>query len=123
MKVKITMTITLLGISFLSIGQNDATDNKSISAIANNTIQEQYPSNISKLINPFEATVEENKADIASENVLLGNEKKWKKIKKQIQRSKRKIANQKYSMYTSKIMDTVYLDIPASRGQSRLSDW
>lgn len=118
MKMKITMTIVvLLCISYSSIGQSNTTDFKSI-PITNNTLQKQ--SLAYTTTNPVE--VNENVAQ-QSKNTSRYSEKKWEKIKKQIQRNKRRVSKYKSSVYTSKKIDTIYLDIPPNSGKSRLSGW
>ncbi|WP_152538556.1 hypothetical protein [Aquimarina macrocephali] len=117
MKMKIAMTtVVLLCITYSSIGQSNTTDFKSIT-ITNNTLQKQ---NLSYTTNSIEAN--ENVAQ-RSKNTNRYSEKKWKKIRKQIQRNKKRVSKYKSNVYASKKIDTIYLDIPSHNGKSRLSGW
>ncbi len=104
MKMKTTMTITLILISFLSIGQSYPNDDNAISVDNNEIQQKEKP------------TAKDQK------NIAL-KEKKWKKTKKQILRNKKRFSSHKNTVHSSKIIDTIYIDIPASINNSRLSEW
>ena len=117
------MTTVLLWISYVSMGQNNVTDYKSVGAINNDKFQEQYHPNTTKSINPLEDTSNNNIVNTATKNIPVYNKKEWKKIKKQMQRSQNRVLKNKNSVYISKTIDTIYLDIPSSRAQSRLSEW
>ncbi len=115
MKMKIAMTtVLLLCISYSSIGQSNTTDFKSIS---NNTLQKQASSYTTTSVE-----VNEN-IDQQSKNTTIYSEKKWKKIRKQIEKNKKRASKYKSDVYASKKIDTIYLDIPANSGKSRLSGW
>ncbi|WP_159025464.1 hypothetical protein [Aquimarina sp. Aq78] len=117
MKMKIAMTtVVLLCITYSSIGQSNTTDFKSIT-ITNNTLQKQ---NLSYTTNSIEAN--ENVAQ-RSKNTNRYSEKEWKKIRKQIQRNKKRVSKYKSNVYASKKIDTIYLDIPSHNEKSRLSGW
>ncbi|EZH74523.1 hypothetical protein ATO12_12190 [Aquimarina atlantica] len=117
MKIKIAMTtVLLLCISYSSIGQSNTTDFKSIT-ITNNTLQKH---NLSYTANSVEAN--KNVAE-QSKNTTIYSEKKWKKIRKQIEKNKKRASKYKSSVYASKKIDTIYLDIPNNSGKSRLSGW
>ncbi|WP_152538293.1 hypothetical protein [Aquimarina megaterium] len=119
MKMKIAMTtVLLLCISYSSIGQSNTTDFKSITiTTTNNTLQKQASS---YTINSAEAN--KNVAQ-QSKNTTIYSEKKWKKIRKQIEKNKKRASKYKSSVYASKKIDTIYLDIPSNSGKSRLSGW
>ncbi|PKV49610.1 hypothetical protein ATE84_1642 [Aquimarina sp. MAR_2010_214] len=112
-----TTTVILICISYSSIGQSNTTDFKPIT-ITNNTLQKQNLSHTNT--NPIEAN--KNVAQ-RSKNTSIYSEKKWKKIRKQIQKNKKRLFKYKNSVYASKKIDTVYLDIPTYSGKSRLSGW
>ncbi|GAA4277102.1 hypothetical protein GCM10022259_18260 [Aquimarina mytili] len=50
-------------------------------------------------------------------------EKKWRKIKRQIRRNKKKFSTNKNLIHTSKTVDTIYLNAPSKTNETRLSDW
>ncbi len=102
--MKTTMTIALILISFLSIGQSYPNDDNTISTENNEILQKEKP------------TAKDQK-DIALK------EKKWKKTKKRILRNKKRFSSNKNTVHSSKIIDTVYIDIPASIKNSRISEW
>ncbi|WP_132065762.1 MULTISPECIES: hypothetical protein [Aquimarina] len=113
MKIAMT-TVLLLCISYSSIGQSNTTDFK---PITNNTLQKQASSYTTN-------SVEANK-NVAqqSKNTTIYSEKKWKKIRKQIEKNKKRASKYKSNVYASKKIDTIYLDIPSNSGKSRLSGW
>ncbi len=98
MKLKILITVIILSISFLSIGQSQNT---------------QF----------FDTTKNEKPSKKAPKDSLF-TEKDWKKIKKQIQKNKKRYTSYKSTITLSKVIDTIYIDIPSDKKEdSRLSDW
>lgn len=51
------------------------------------------------------------------------SEKEWESIMKKIEKNKKKHSKQKYLRAVSKIVDTVYIEMPALKSDTRLSDW
>ncbi len=98
MKLKTPITIALLWISFSSTGQINT--NSQFSTTSN-----------------YE--VAQNKEP--KDSILRA--KKWKKIKKQIQRNKKRFSSNKNVIKTTKLIDTVYINVPANIKESRISDW
>jgi len=99
MKLKISITVMLLSVSFLSIGQSTINSQFS-NTIDNEVLQDKEPKD------------------------SLFKEKEWKKIKKQIQKNKKRYDTYKSTMSLSKVIDTVYLNVPSNKKEdSRLSDW
>ncbi len=109
-------TVLLLCISYSSIGQSNTTDFKPIT-ITNNTLQKQASSYTTNSVEANENVAQQSK------NTTIYSEKKWKKIRKQIEKNKKRASKYKSNVYASKKIDTIYLDIPSNSGKSRLSGW
>ncbi len=118
-KMKITMIIVLLWISQVSLGQNNITDNKSMHTISNEALKnDQY--NI-KVTDSSKGYLSQPKADTTTENTNSYTAKNWRKTKKQIRRNKRRFLSNQSEHLNSKIMDTIYLDVPSSFRKSHIS--
>ncbi len=100
MKRKLSITLAFVLISFLSIGQNNANSQLS-NTISYEDLRDE---------DPKKATYKE---------------KEWKKIKKQLRRTKKRFSNPRNTVHTYKKIDTVYLNAPKQikESESRLSDW
>ncbi|MEW7290863.1 hypothetical protein [Aquimarina sp. 2304DJ70-9] len=98
MKLKTPITIALLWISFSSIGQIN-TDSQFSNTSTYEVLQNQKPKD------------------------SIHKAKKWKKTKRQIRRNKKRFSSYKNVIKTSKLIDTIYINIPTNIKESRLSDW
>ncbi|WP_103072466.1 hypothetical protein [Aquimarina sediminis] len=112
--MKTTLTFILLLASHILIGQNSASN---YSFISNDSLPEQHHVT-HDITSSREGFKNERKY---SSNSL--NDKKWDKIKKQILKNKRKALNHKEGISSSRIMDTIFIQIPANRRESRLSGY
>lgn len=61
---------------------------------------------------------------VPSENLnTYYSKKEWKKIKRQIRKSKKRITNSKDGIHKHRILDTIYIEINASKTNSQLTNW
>ncbi len=112
--MRIILIAVLLCLSHLATAQNSANYYQSI---AFNT-----KSKIPKSTNAKQVT-DEGIKNSKTNNIHSYNLKEWKKIKKQIRRSKRKYSNTKNLLYSSKIaIDTIFIDIHAYSKKPHLSN-
>ncbi len=109
--MRIIATTVLLWVSFLSSGQNDKTNYKSTSSAFNNISQQES----TKINESTDISTPNNKKDNADKKISSKKEKEWKKIKRQIRRNRKRISKHKNSIYTSRIIDTIYVDIPSNK--------
>ncbi|PKV49611.1 hypothetical protein ATE84_1643 [Aquimarina sp. MAR_2010_214] len=121
MKLKFALSIAFLLVCSISFGQDFKNDLSSVKTIDNQIQQEQYSTDeiamTDRLI--IQTPIKTKSKDFYSK-------KEWRKIKKQLKKNKRRVSNTKNSVYTYKVIDTIYIDIPSFntvRGKSRLSGW
>ncbi|WP_109438858.1 MULTISPECIES: hypothetical protein [Aquimarina] len=111
-RMRIITTTVLLCISFLLTGQQT-----SYQPIKSNSQQES----ITKVNRPSEISTPNDKNNDEDKKISLNREREWKKIKRQIKRNKKRASHNKNSVYTSRIIDTIYIDIPSNNRKTRLS--
>ncbi|WP_148639276.1 hypothetical protein [Aquimarina longa] len=123
MKIILT-TVVLLWISYSSIGQSNTTEFEPSSVSINNTPQKNNHSYTNGLIDSQEiAPTYAKTTNTQPVNINQYRIKEWRKIKKKILNNKKRLLNNKERIYTSKILDTVYLNIPYHSKESYLSSW
>lgn len=61
--------------------------------------------------------------NISKRDKQFYSKKEWKKIKKQLARNKKRLSQTDNAIHTSKIIDTIYMDIPKGTSASSLSGW
>ncbi len=121
MKVKALMIISLFCICNISFGQEFKNDLTSVKTIDNQIQEEQYSTDEIPLVDRLLLRTPID--NISYRDKQFYSKKEWRKIKKQILKNKKKITNQKNSIHVSKVIDTIYLDIPSFNKVSRLSGW
>ncbi|WP_108808315.1 MULTISPECIES: hypothetical protein [Aquimarina] len=121
MKLKFAFNIAFLLVFSMSFGQDFENDLTSVKTIDNQIQEEQYSTDEIAMTDRLVIH-----APIKMKDKDFYSKKEWRKIKKQLKKNKRRASNAKHSIYASKVMDTIYIDIPAyniGSGQSRLSGW
>ncbi len=98
MKLKTSITLVTFLISFITLGQSN-TDNQLYSTTNHEIVLNKEPKK------------------------SLLTEKKWRKTKRQLKRNKKKFTARKNAIHTSKTIDTIYLNVPLKKNETRLSDW
>ncbi|SEL13677.1 hypothetical protein SAMN04487910_1824 [Aquimarina amphilecti] len=100
MKLKMIMIVVLIWFGQNSFGQTNTEENSTV-----------------------EDTVTTTAITTSNNNEVLYSDKEWKKIKKQIRRNKKRIANSKNGIHSYKKVDTIYLEIKISNTNSQITDW
>jgi hypothetical protein len=121
MKSKLALNITFLLLCGISFGQGFDNDLISVKTIDNQIQEEQYSTN--KVAITDRLVIQ---APIKIKDKSFYSKKEWRKIKKQLKKNQRRVFNTKNSIHTSKVMDSMYINIPAyttKNKQSRLSGW
>ncbi|MBW1294350.1 hypothetical protein [Aquimarina litoralis] len=104
MKLRILLMIVLIWSGQNLIGQG--------TTIENTTIITEYSDNS-----------EHKKNKKAKKKELKNANREWRKIKKEIRRNKRRIANSKDGIHSYKTIDTVFVEIKTSEVNSQITDW
>ncbi len=122
MKLKFALNIAFLLVCGMSFGQDFENDLTSVKTIDNQIQEEQYSTAEIAMTDRLVIL-----APIKIKDQDFYSKKEWRKIKKQLKKNKKRVSNAKNSIiYASKVMDTIYIDIPAyntGSSQSRLSGW
>jgi hypothetical protein len=122
MKLKFALNIAFLLVCGMSFGQDFENDLTSVKTIDNQIQEEQYSTAEIAMTDRLVIL-----APIKIKDQGFYSKKEWRKIKKQLKKNKKRVSNAKNSIiYASKVMDTIYIDIPAyntGSSQSRLSGW
>ncbi|MDY8136535.1 hypothetical protein [Aquimarina sp. 2201CG5-10] len=121
MKLKIVMAFSFLLLLQMSYAQDIKTVKKPLktkNAKVNDTKDFDTTSNIQDYSKLSSLEKESN-----TKTSKTYTDKKWKKIERQIKRNKKRISQQKQEIKASKIIDTIFLDIPKFTNDTRLSDW
>lgn len=119
MKLKMLTIMSMIWICQSAFGQVNQIEQTSInSAISNNS----NSTNVSTK-NDIAQTSTQNKLN-QKKNDIFYSKKEWKKIQKEIQKNKKRIANSKDGIHTSKVLDTIYLEIKIPESSSaQITDW
>ncbi|MDH7445230.1 hypothetical protein [Aquimarina sp. 2201CG14-23] len=56
-------------------------------------------------------------------NDIFYSDAEWRKIKREIQRNKKRITNNKEGVHSTRVLDTIYLEIKISKTASQITDW
>ncbi len=121
MKLKLLLTFSLLWVCSASFGQEFINDFTSVRSIDDQIQDERYSTDeISMVDRLLLRTPIQN---ISREDKQFYSKKEWRKIKKQLQKNKKRFSELNSEIYTSKTIDTIYMDIPINRGESRISGW
>ncbi|WP_159025465.1 hypothetical protein [Aquimarina sp. Aq78] len=121
MKLKFAFSIAFLLVCSMSFGQDFENDLTSVKTIDDQIQEEQYSTD--KIAMTDRLVIQ---APIRIKDKDFYSKKEWRKIKKQLKKNKKRVSNAKNSIYASKVMDTIYIDIPTyntGSSQSRLSGW
>lgn len=120
MKLKFAINVAFLLLCGISFGQNFENEFTSVKNIDNQILEEQYSTD--KISTTDRLIVQ---TPIKDEDESFYSKKEWKKIKKQLKKNKKRFSNSNNSIHTSKIIDTIYLNIPipTHTRESRLSGW
>ncbi|WP_152538557.1 hypothetical protein [Aquimarina macrocephali] len=108
MKLKFALSIAFLLVCSMSFGQDFENDLTSVKTIDNQIQEEQYSTD--KIAMTDRLVIQ---APIRMKDKDFYSKKEWRKIKKQLKKNKKRVSNAKNSIYASKVMDTIYIDIPA----------
>ena len=121
MKINVLMIISLICTCSISFGQEFKNDLTSVKTIDDQIQEGEYSTDAIPLIDRLllRTTID----NISYRDKKFYNKREWRKIKKQILKNKKKMANQKDGIHISKMVDTVYLYIPFFNKASRLSGW
>lgn len=115
MKHKIIIIIALIWIGQSAFAQVKETEKTS----------EENKSSKNQIIESQKDTVNntniEQKVAHVTDNIYY-SEKEWKKIKRQIRRNKKRITSGN-EIHSSKVLDTIYLEIKISKTNSQITDW
>ncbi len=125
MKLKLIIAIITVGAFGTSYGQTYKTNLSSVETIDNQIQDESYSSEVPVADRLLITAPIEN---ISKSDKQFFSRKEWRKIKKQLQKNKKRILSEANSIHSYKVVDTIYLDVPTNTKeskQSRLSgsDW
>lgn len=125
MKLKLIIAIIAVGAFGTSYGQTYKTNLSSVETIDNQIQDESYSSEVPVADRLLITAPIEN---ISKSDKQFFSRKEWRKIKKQLQKNKKRILSEANSIHSYKVVDTIYLDVPTNTKeskQSRLSgsDW
>ncbi len=121
MKLRTIITIAFFCVFGVSFGQDYKNDLTSVKTIDNQIQEEQYSTDkVSEVDRLLLTTPMEN---VSRSDKQFFSRREWRKIKKQLQKNKKRIIGEKNSIHTSKVMDTIYFNVPTQGGESRLSGW
>ncbi|WP_299214827.1 hypothetical protein [uncultured Aquimarina sp.] len=112
MKLKMIMMIALIWIGQSTFGQVSETKNSNSENLKEENIKDT-------LIKP----VSEQDISYNNTNEAFYSEREWKKVKRQIRRSKKRITSNKDGIHSSKVIDTIYLEIKIPKTNSQITDW
>ncbi|MDY8136534.1 hypothetical protein [Aquimarina sp. 2201CG5-10] len=124
MKLKIVLVTFVLFLSFqVSFSQDYKSSTESVKILDSRIDQGSYNADKKAITDKLVLKVSGNQSNSKTKNDKFYSEKEWKKIQKQIKRNKKKVANRRDNIHSSKVIDTIYLDVPALSGESQLSGW
>lgn len=103
--MKFRFYFTVLLISVFQIAQAQSSTDQSITY--NPVKKEKETTNISK--------------QKRSQAIL--SEKEWESVLKKIQKNKARISERNAANYVSKVIDTIYIEMPYLKTDTQLSDW
>ncbi|GGX05946.1 hypothetical protein [Aquimarina muelleri] len=118
MKLKFAINITFLLLCGISFGQNFENEFTSVKNIDNQILEEEYSTDKISTTDRLIVQTPSVKKDKS-----FYSKKEWKKIKKQLKKNKKRFSNIKNNIYSSKTIDTIYLNVPDHSTESRLSGW
>jgi len=112
MKLKMIMMIALIWIGQSVFGQVNETKNSNSKNLKEKGTKDT-------LIEPL------SDKDISynNNNEKFYSEREWKKVKRQIRRNKKRITSNKDGIHSSKIIDTIYLEITIPKTNSQITEW
>ena len=121
MKLKAFLMIAFCFLLGTTFGQEYKNDLTSVKTIDNQLQDEEYSTDQVAVDRLLLTTPVEN---ITEKDKQFFSRREWKKIKKEIQKNKKKILGEQNGIHTTKVMDTIFLDIPINpRRESQLSGW
>lgn len=121
-KFKVVMFLTLLGICNISWAQDYKSSTESVKSIdvqlRNGSFGNQ---NVTKSL---VLKVKEDKTNDSASNKNNADDQEWLEIKKEIERNKRKISANKNYIHTTKVIDTIFVNVSTfEKESSQLSSW
>ncbi|GAA4277103.1 hypothetical protein [Aquimarina mytili] len=121
MKLKLLMTFSLLWVCSASFSQEFKGYLTSVKSIDDQIQEERYSTDevptVDRLV--FKSPIE----NISRKDKQFFSKKEWRKIKNQLKKNKKRISKLQDGIHTSKIIDTVYMDLPKPTRESSLSGW
>lgn len=102
----------------MSFSQDFENDLSSVKAIDDQIIEEQYSTDKIAVVDRLVV-----QTPIKQKDKGFYSKREWRKIKKQLKKNRRRVSNTKNSIYASKVLDTIYLNVPKFSEESRLSGW
>ncbi len=116
MKFKMTMIVALICMgqtTFAQVNKTKETSEENKDAI--NQIIEYQKENVDNTTTKQEV--------LRIKDHIYYSDKEWKKIKRQIRRNRKRITNSNDGIHSSKVLDTIYLEIKISKTNSQITDW
>ncbi|MFD2564224.1 hypothetical protein [Aquimarina rubra] len=114
MKLQILMMIALIWIGQSTFGQTTETKNNSTDKNSQNKTAQAKGTLITNI---------SEQGQSPKNNDIYYSEQEWKKIKQEIRKNRKRITNSKDGIHTSKILDTIYLEIKIPTTNSQITDW
>ncbi|AXT61017.1 hypothetical protein D1816_11890 [Aquimarina sp. AD10] len=123
MKLKVLITILLLCFCSVSFGQDYKSNLTSVKTIDDQLLEEKYDANEEVAV-ADRLVLKTSVEKISEKDKQFFSRKEWRKIKKQLLKNKKRISKSKEAIHTTKIMDTVFIEIPIKNNlRSSLSGW
>ncbi|MEW7290864.1 hypothetical protein [Aquimarina sp. 2304DJ70-9] len=121
MKLKLLITFSLLWVCSTSFSQEFINDLTPVRTIDDQIQEEQYSTDKIPMVDRL--VLRAPIKNISRRDKQFYSKKEWRKIKKQLQKNKKRFSELNNEIHTFKTIDTIYMDIPINRKESRLSGW
>lgn len=73
--------------------------------------------------NPAQKEKETTNISKEKRNLAVLSEKEWESVLKKIQKNKKRRSDRNAANYVSKVVDTIYIEMPYLKTDTQLSDW
>ncbi len=123
MKLSVVITVTLFWVCSISFGQDFKNDLTSIKTIDDKIQEERFSDDGNEIVVADRLLLKTSIKNVSRKDKQFYSKKEWKKIKKQLLKNKKRISELENGIHTSKVIDTIYFDIPSYDKQSRISGW
>ncbi len=120
MKLKLLLTFSLLLAFHTFYGQEFSFQLTSVRSIDDQIQEEQYSTDEVPLVDRLVLRVPIK--NISRRDKQFYSKKEWRKIKKQIQKNKKRLSMD-HQIHSIKALDTIYMDIPKGGESSLSSGW